>query len=207
MLDEISKAIQERKENDILPLIEEALDLDFTAKEILNDGMVAGMGVVGERFKKGKVFIPEVMLSAQTMNKGLERLEPLLAKEKVESKGKVLIGTVKDDRHDIGKNIVSIMLKGAGFDIIDLGTNVSTEEFIEKSFEEEPDFVLLSALLTTTMSNMKQTVQELQEEGVEATIMVGGAPVTQEFADSINAEFAENAAETVEKVNDIVGQK
>lgn len=199
MLEEISDAIQNSLEDEILDLVEEALDEGFTPEKILNKGMIEGMAVVGEKFKNGEVFIPEVMLSANTMQKGLERLEPLLAESGIKKKGKVLIGTVKDDMHDIGKNIVTIMFKGAGFEVVDLGTNVSAEEFIDKAYDFEPDIIGLSALLTTTMKNMKMIVNELMNEGLEAHIIIGGAPVTRDFADSMGVDYAKNAGEAIEK--------
>ncbi|MCF7885329.1 MAG: corrinoid protein [Candidatus Marinimicrobia bacterium] len=207
MLDEISEAIQNMKEDEILDLVERALEEGLSPEKILNNGMIGGMSIIGKKFKEGEIFIPEVMLSARTMQKGLERLEPLLAQSGVKKKGKVLIGTVKDDMHDIGKNIVSIMFKGAGFEVIDLGTNVSADEFIDKAYEIEPDIIGLSALLTTTMKNMKMIVKQLLDEDLDAYIMIGGAPVTQDFAASINANYAKNAAEAVEKAQAFIKSK
>ena len=201
MLDKISDVVLNAREEEILDLVEEALIKDNSPEKILNEGMIAGMNIVGDKFQKGEMFIPEVMLSANTMQKGLERLEPLLAETGVKKKGKILIGTVKDDMHDIGKNIVSIMFKGAGFEVIDLGTNVSADEFIEKYYEEEPDIIGLSALLTTTMNNMKEIVNELKAEAVDSYLIVGGAPVTAEFAESIGVHYSDNAAGAVQQVN------
>ena len=207
MLEQISQAIQESRQEEILDLVEDALEKNIAPQTILNQGMIAGMRIVGRKFKNGEFFIPEVMLSAKTMQKGLARLEPLLAATGIKKKGKLLIGTVKDDMHDIGKNIVSIMFKGSGFEVIDLGTDVSAEQFINKAYEVNPDIIGLSALLTTTMENIKIIVRALIDEDFGALIMVGGAPVNQEFAKSIGAKYSKNAAEAVEAAENFIENK
>ena len=167
-------------------------------KTVLDEGLVAGMAVIGKRFKDGEVFIPEVLIAARAMKSAMTILEPELAKAGVEPVGRCILGTVKGDLHDIGKNLVAMMLKGAGFDVIDLGVDVPPETFVEKAKEGTVHMVGMSALLTTTMPAMEKTVASLKEAGVEAKIFVGGAPVTQSYADKIGADgYAPNAAEAV----------
>ncbi len=199
MFDKISQALQAGASDKVVELVGQALEGGKSAEDILNKGLIKGMSVIGKQFKEGEIFIPEVLIAARAMNNGIERLEPELLKNGVKSKGKLLIGTVKDDLHDIGKNLVSIMFKGSGFEVVDLGTNVNAEKFVEAAQEHKPEVIGLSALLTTTMVNMESIVQSLKEAGIEAYIMIGGAPVTAEFARSIQAEYAENAVEGVDK--------
>jgi 5-methyltetrahydrofolate--homocysteine methyltransferase len=175
-----------------------ALGEGVAPKSVLDDGLVAGMAVIGKRFKDGEVFIPEVLIAARAMKSAMAILEPELAKAGVEPVGRCIIGTVKGDLHDIGKNLVAMMLKGAGFEVIDLGVDVPPETFVEKAKETKVHMVGMSALLTTTMPSMEKTVASLKEAGVEAKIFIGGAPVTQSYADKIGADgFAPNAAEAV----------
>jgi 5-methyltetrahydrofolate--homocysteine methyltransferase len=178
-----------------------ALSQNISAEEILNNGLVAGMSVVSEKFKKNEIFIPEVLISARAMDSGLEILKPLLAESKVESKGKVIIGTVKGDLHDIGKNIVAMLLQGAGFDVVDLGADVSKEKFVEFAKKEKADIIGMSALLTTTMLYMKETIEALQEAGLRQNIkvIIGGAPVTDSYASQIQADgYAPDAASAID---------
>lgn len=185
----------------VLNLVEQAITAGIPVDEILNDGLIAGMTVVGHKFREGEIFIPEVLIAARAMSKGIERLEPLLLKSGVKARGKLLIGTVQDDLHDIGKNLVAIMFKGAGFEVFDLGVNVPAEKFVEEARRHQPDVIGLSALLTTTMLNMGATIKALRDAGCKAIIIVGGAPVSEEFAQSINADlYARNAVEGVDKV-------
>lgn len=185
----ISEALQ-RGDNDEVPrLTAEALDNDLDPQVILDDGLIAGMDVIGERFRVHEIFLPEVLLAARAMYAGLDRIEPLLAASGVPSRGKVVIGTVQGDLHDIGKNLVGIMLKGAGFEVIDLGNDVSPEAFVRTAREEEARVIGMSALLTTTMTVMGQTIERLEQGGLRDEIhtIVGGAPVSEDFANQIGA--------------------
>ena len=201
VLVEISENLQVGKAEEVVELIGKALSEGESCSDILNTGLMKGMSVVGDKFKNGKIFIPEVLIAARAMTKGIERLGPLLLDSDIKPVGKMLIGTVHGDLHDIGKNLVSIMFRGAGFEVIDLGVNVSTDDFVEKAKRHNPDVIGLSALLTTTMVNMESVIQTLRENGIKSIIIIGGAPVTENFADSINADlFARNAVEGVDKV-------
>lgn len=201
VLEEISKKLQEGRAEEVVKLIDQALEEGYKVEDILNKGLIQGMNVIGDKFKKGEIFIPEVLISARAMNKGIERIEPLLLNSGVKMKGRFLVGTVKDDLHDIGKNLASIMFRGSGFDVKDLGVNVSAENFVNAAKEYKPDVIGLSALLTTTMINMQGIIKALRENGCEAIIVVGGAPVTERFAESINADiYAPTAVEGVERV-------
>ena len=189
-LNEISKAVENGKTKLVAGLAQEALDEGIKASEIL-DAMVGAMGVVGDNFSKGEIFVPEMLMAAKAMNKGVEVIQPILAGEGAESLGKCIIGTVEGDLHDIGKNLVTLMIGSAGFDMIDLGVDVKTEAF-EKAVKENPDvkLVALSALLTTTMPSMQSTAEALNKMKDEYSfkLLVGGAPITKEFADSIGAD-------------------
>jgi len=201
ILTKISDELLNGDAEKIVSQIEEALDEGLSVNEILNEGLIKGMSVIGTLFKNGEVFIPEVLIAARAMSKGIERLEPLMLKSGIPPKGKVMIGTVQDDLHDIGKNLVAIMFKGAGFEVIDLGVNVSAEKFVQEAQKYQPDVIGLSALLTTTMMNMEKIVRSLKENNIPSIIIVGGAPVSEEYANSIHADFfAKNAVEGVEKV-------
>ena len=186
-------------------LTTEALDEGMSPKSVLDDGLIAGMDVIGGRFKKGEVFIPEVLIAARAMKSSMAILEPALAKAGVEPVGRFVVGTVKGDLHDIGKNLVAMMMKGAGFEVIDLGVDVAPETFVEQVKAHNADMVGMSALLTTTMPAMEAAVKALSDSGVAVKVLVGGAPVTQEHADKIGADgFAGNAAETVELAKSLV---
>ena len=196
ILSVISTAIIDGKKDDIVQLTQQALDEGLEAPKILDDGLMKGMEVVGVRFKAGDMFVPEVMRCARTMLNAMEILDPLLAETGAKMFGKLLLGTVKGDMHDIGKNLVGMMCRGAGFQVKDLGINVEPETFVEAVKDFQPDIVGMSALLTTTMLAMGDTIKALEEAGVRDTIkiMVGGAPVTQGFADKIGANgYAANA--------------
>ncbi len=208
ILEQISTAVIEGELDEITDLTEDALDEDLSAEEILNQGLMAGMDYVGVEFKAGNMFVPEVLRSAQTMQNAMGILKPLLVESGVPMVGKILLGTVKGDLHDIGKNLVGMMCEGAGFEIKDLGRDISPEEFIEAIKEFEPDVLGMSALLTTTMRVMGHTINALQEAGVRdrVKIMIGGAPVTQVFADQIGADgYASNAASAAELAKQFVG--
>ncbi len=201
ILEEIAYEVQRGHSASVEVLTKKALLQDISAEEILNNGLVEGMNVVSEKFKNNEIFIPEVLISAKSMNSGLEIIKPLLAEAKVKSKGKVVIGTVKGDLHDIGKNIVAMMLKGAGFDVVDLGADVSKEKFLEFVKNERADILGMSALLTTTMKYMKETIETLKNAGLrqDVKVIIGGAPVTESYAAQIDADgYASNAASAVD---------
>jgi 5-methyltetrahydrofolate--homocysteine methyltransferase len=196
-MDEISTAVIEGDVDEIADLTEDALDDGLSAEEILNKGLMPGMDHVGVEFRAGNMFVPEVLRSARTMQGAMDILKPLLAESGVPLAGKVMLGTVKGDLHDIGKNLVGMMCEGAGFEVEDLGRDVAPEAFVEAVKTFEPDILGMSALLTTTMRAMESTIKVLEEAGVRDSvkIMVGGAPVTQAFADQIGADgYASNAA-------------
>jgi len=181
--------------------VELALREGFSAEEILNKGFMVGMNRVGEKFRNGKIFIPEVLISARSMQAGIDLLEPHFSIESVKTRKKLLIGTVEGDLHDLGKNIVSIVFKGAGFEVVDLGINVSWQKFLEEAEKHKPDVIGLSSLLTTTMVSMKNIVKKLKDEGLESLVIVGGAPVSEEFAVEIGADlFGSSAMDGLEKV-------
>jgi 5-methyltetrahydrofolate--homocysteine methyltransferase len=197
ILSAISTTVIEGNLNDIVELTEDALDDGLEAQEILNNGLMPGMDHVGVEFRAGNMFVPEVLRSARTMQFSMDILKPLLAESGVKMVGKVLLGTVKGDLHDIGKNLVGMMCEGAGFEVKDLGKDIAPEGFVEAVKEFEPDVVGMSALLTTTMRAMDHTIKALEEAGVrdKVKIMIGGAPVTESFADQIGADgYASNAA-------------
>ncbi|MDF1568791.1 MAG: corrinoid protein [Spirochaetaceae bacterium] len=191
ILNQISEALQKGQAPTVKELCQKALDEGLNAKEVLEGGLMDGMGIVGEKFKKNEVFVPEVLIAARAMNAGIEILKPLMVDAGVKAAGKIVIGTVKGDLHDIGKNLVKIMMEGKGFEVIDLGTDVSAEKFLETYKTENADIICCSALLTTTMIYMKDIVSAFEEDGIRdnATIMVGGAPVTQNFCDTIGADI------------------
>jgi len=186
-------------------LVQAAVNERVEPKRILDEGLISGMAVVGARFKNCEMYIPEVLVSARAMHAGMEILEPVLAKSGIESKGIFLIGTVKGDLHDIGKNLVAMMMKGAGWKVTDLGVDVDAEKFVNAAIEENADVIGLSALLTTTMENMKTVIELARNKGCKAKIIVGGAPLTQAYADGIGADgYAPNAASAVETVNSLL---
>ncbi len=189
-------------------LVKEAIDEGVSASEILDKGLVAGMNVVGDKFKKNEFYVPEVLIAARAMKAGMALLRPLLAETGVKPVAKFLIGTVKGDLHDIGKNLVAMMMEGAGFQVIDLGIDVPPEKFVESIQNESPDLVGMSALLTTTMVSMKDTIDALEKAGVrdKVKVIIGGAPVTQDYADEIGADgYAPDAASAVDKAKELLG--
>ncbi len=180
-------------------ITKEAIAEQMPAEQILNEGLIGGMEIVGVRFKNCEVYIPEVLISARAMKSAMEVLEPELVKAGVEPIGKFVVGTVKGDLHDIGKNLVAMMMKGAGFEVIDLGVDVGAEKFIEKVKESGAHLVGMSALLTTTMPSMEKTLKAIKVAGLETKVMIGGAPVTQNYADKIGADgYAADAASAVD---------
>ncbi len=188
-------------------LTQEGLDEGLSPQLLLNDGLMAGMAVIGERFKANEIYVPEVLIAARAMKAGLAILRPRLVETGAKPVGKVVIGTVRGDLHDIGKNIVGMMLEGAGFQVTDLGNDVAPERFIQAAKEQEAQIIGMSALLTTTMLNMKGTIEALKAAGLRerVKVMVGGAPVTQRFAEEIGADgYAENASLAVEKAKELL---
>jgi 5-methyltetrahydrofolate--homocysteine methyltransferase len=180
----------------------------MSAEEVLKGGLLTGMDQVGVDFRAGELFVPEVLIAARAMHAGMDLLRPLLAEGEVPSSGKVVLGTVKGDLHDIGKNLVGMMLEGGGFEIVDLGTDVPPEKFAEAVRTEQPALVGMSALLTTTMPSMKDTIEALEDTGVreQVRVMIGGAPVTRAFSDEIGADgYAPDAASAVELARSLVG--
>ena len=186
----IINALVECDEPKVLELVQNAVDEGVAAKEILNQGLISGMDIVGEKMENEDMFIPEVLMAAKAMSAAVGILKPLLADGDITALGKIVIGTVKGDLHDIGKNLVAMMLESAGFEIYNLGVDISPDKFVSEVNEKKANMVCLSALLTTTMPMMKQTIDALAENGLKdrVKIMVGGAPVTQNFADEIGAD-------------------
>ena len=200
-LQQISVKLQAGKARDVKALVQQAIDEGIPAHEILEKGLVAGMNVIGEKFKNNEVFVPEVLVAARAMNMGASLLKPLLAAEGVKATGKVCIGTVKGDLHDIGKNLVKMMLEGKGLEVIDLGTDVAPETFINTARDEHCQLICCSALLTTTMGAMADVVEAAKDAGIrdQVKIMVGGAPVTEAFCKQIGADaYTPDAATAAE---------
>ena len=200
-LQQISLKLQAGKARDVKALVQQAIDEGIPAHEILEKGLVAGMNVIGEKFKNNEVFVPEVLVAARAMNMGASLLKPLLAAEGVKATGKVCIGTVKGDLHDIGKNLVKMMLEGKGLEVIDLGTDVAPKTFINTARDEHCQLICCSALLTTTMGAMADVVEAAKDAGIrdQVKIMVGGAPVTEAFCKQIGADaYTPDAATAAE---------
>ncbi|MFQ5637729.1 MAG: corrinoid protein [bacterium] len=206
-LKQISEFLQQGDHKRVFELTKRAIGQNLPPKDILDNGLIAGMNVIGEQFRKHEIFLPEVLMAARAMYAGMDQLKPLLIKEGVPNAGKVVIGTVQGDLHDIGKNLVSILLKGAGFEIIDLGKDVPPERFIEAAQKEEAQVIGLSALLTTTTPMMNKVIDLVKDSGLNHSvkILIGGAPVTEEFAQEIGADaYAYDAAKAVECVKAFV---
>jgi 5-methyltetrahydrofolate--homocysteine methyltransferase len=204
----ISTSVLEGDSEKAAKLVQRALKKDETPKDILDNGLVVGMGEVGARFKRGDMFVPEVLMSAEAMQAGLEILRPHLLSSGVKLIGKIMMGTVKGDLHDIGKNLVSMLCEGAGFEIVDIGFNADPEKFIAGIKEHQPDVVGMSAMLTTTMRAMGHTIKAIEEAGLreEVKIMVGGAPVDKEFAERIGADgYGSNAPGGADLAKQLVG--
>ena len=201
----LADAVIKGDQNKALEITKAALAEGTAAKDVLDNGLIAGMDIVGARFKKNEVYIPEVLISARAMKMAMEVLEPELVKAGVEPVGKLLIGTVQGDLHDIGKNLVAMMLKGAGFEVIDLGVDVEPEKFVEQAKAAKAQVVGMSALLTTTMPGMEKTIKALKDAGIPIKVMIGGAPVTQDYADRIGADgYAPDAASAVDTAKSLV---
>jgi 5-methyltetrahydrofolate--homocysteine methyltransferase len=201
----ISEALQAGKADKTKELVQAAIDEGAAVGEILEKGLIAGMSIIGAKFKKNEVYVPEVLIAARAMNAGMGLLEPLLVKAGVKEKGVVVIGTVKGDLHDIGKNLVAMMLKGGGYKVVDVGIDVDPGKFVEAAKQEGAQLVGLSALLTTTMPQMENVIKAVKEAGISVKVMIGGAPVTQKYADEIGADgYAPDAASAVDLAHGLI---
>jgi 5-methyltetrahydrofolate--homocysteine methyltransferase len=201
----LADAVINGDQNKALEITKAAIKEGIAAKDILDNGLIAGMDIVGDRFKKNEFYIPEVLIAARAMKTAMAVLEPELIKAGVEPVGKLLIGTVQGDLHDIGKNLVAMMLKGAGFEVIDLGVDVGPEKFVEKVKAAKAQLIGMSALLTTTMPGMEKTIMALKKARIPVKVMIGGAPVTQDYADRIGADgYAPDAASAVDLAKSLV---
>ena len=205
-LEKIAESVISGKAEDVKNMVQQALDEKISPKKILDEGLIAGMNIVGKKFKNNDFYVPEVLIAARAMHRGMDVLKPILVKAGVKPIAKIAIGTVKGDLHDIGKNLVSMMLQGAGFEMNDLGVDVSADRFIE-AVKQGAQMVGLSALITTTMPSMKEVIDALEKEGIrnKVKVIVGGAPLTQEYADEIGADgYAPDAASAVDKVKELL---
>ncbi len=210
ILVEMSEALQKGRAKIVKELVQTALDEGISPKVILDEGLLSGMSIVGGKFKNNEVFVPEVLVAARAMNAGTALLEPALVAEGSKPLGKAVIGTVKGDLHDIGKNLVAMMFKGAGFEVVDIGIDVEAEVFVDKAEEIEADVIGMSALLTTTMPNMKEVIDILEERGLrdKYVVMVGGAPVNENFAKQIGADYyTADAATAAEVAKEVITSK
>lgn len=207
LLNDLTAAVAAGKRVDTVRLTQELLAAGTAPQDVVEQGLVPGMAIVGERFKKNEIFVPEMLVAARAMKEALKLLEPLLLKAGIKPKYTAIIGTVQGDLHDIGKNLISMMWRGANFAVVDLGTNVSPEKYLAAAQEHKAHIVGLSALLTTTMPAMKETVRIIKAAGLTGTkIMIGGAPITQEFADDIGADgYAADAGSAVDIAKQLVG--
>jgi len=207
-VEQIKDAVVNRKRKEIEGLVRAAIDEKVNLNAIINDGLIRAMDIVGKQFGSGEIFVPEMLVAAITMKMGLEIVKPLLQGEASQPKGTILMGTVQGDLHDIGKNLVIMMLEGAGFKVIDLGVDLSVEKVVEKVREIKPDVLGLSALLTTTMPEMQNVIAMIQEQGLRDSvkIMVGGAPVDSTFAQKIGADgYGQDAADAVQIAKKLIG--
>ena len=210
ILNSIKNALTKGDRNGVAKATKEALEKGLEVRAILEDGLIASMNAIGEKFKHNEIFIPEVLIAAKAMHAGIAVLEPHFISCGIKPAGKVVIGTVKGDLHDIGKNIVSMMLKGACFEVMDLGIDVPPGKFVEIVQNKGADIIAMSSLLTTSMGAMKDTIKLLKESGIrdKVKIIVGGAPITQSFADAIGADgYAKDAATAVDKAKEFVGNR
>lgn len=189
-LEELKNCVINADSEKVEEVTQNHIDAGSDPIEIINDGLIAGMSIVGQRFKEGDMFVPEVLMAAKTMQAGVDMVKPLIAEADVPSSGKVVLGTVRGDLHDIGKNLVKMMLESVGYYVVDLGIDVPPEDFVQAVKDEQPEIVGMSALLTTTMMEMKETIDALKEADVRdgVKIIIGGAPVTEEFAEEIGAD-------------------
>jgi len=195
------------KADEVRKNVEEALSLGLSAQTILDEGLVTAMDIVGKRFKANEIYVPEVLVAARAMHVGMDVLKPLFVKQGVKKIGKIVIGTASGDLHDIGKNLVAVMMEGAGFEVIDLGVDISPEKFVDAVRKEKPTFLGMSALLTTTMLSMPKVIDALKEAGLRdnVKVIVGGAPVSHEFAKEIGADgYADDARSAVEIARELM---
>ena len=207
ILQQISEQIDLGDHEKVHEFTTTAIDQKIPVKQILDEGLLKGMNIVGQKFKEHEIFLPEVLMAAKAMNAGMELIKPLLLADKIPMKAKVVMGTVKGDLHDIGKNLVGVMLQGAGYEIIDLGTDVAPEKFIETANTEGAQFIGMSALLTTTMPAMKEVTELIRKENLEGKIktLIGGAAVSQSYADEIGAtRYCFDGSNAVEYLNSII---
>ncbi|AFV10823.1 trimethylamine corrinoid protein 1 [Thermacetogenium phaeum DSM 12270] len=207
-MNDVAQGVIEGNVDKVKDLTASLLESGIDPLEIINQGLIVGMNTVGERFKAGDMFVPEVLMCAKAMSSGMELVKSRLAGRKVQSAGKLLIGTVKSDLHDIGKNLVAMMVESAGFEVINLGVDVDPEKFVNAIKEYQPDIVGMSALLTTTLPYMKETIEAIEEAGLrdQVKIIIGGAPVTQNYADQIGADgYAPEAASATELCKKLMG--
>lgn len=207
-LQDLSKAVIEGKKNRAVKISQALIDDGVAPLDVINNGLIAGMTEVGVRFKAGQMFVPEVLMAAEAMSAGSDLVKPMLNAEDLPSIGTVLLGTVKGDLHDIGKNLVGMMLESVGFTVINAGIDVAPETFVAQIKESHPGVLAMSALLTTTMLHMKDTIELLKEEGIreEVKVIIGGAPVSQDFADEISADgFAPDAASAADLCKKLLG--
>ena len=203
-MNELSESLQRGKAKDVRALTQQAVDEGIAVQEILNEGLLAGMGVIGVKFKNNEVYVPEVLVAARAMNAGMEVLKPLLIDNNVESRGVVVIGTVKGDLHDIGKNLVGMMMRGKGLTVIDLGTDVSPASFVESAITHKANIIACAALLTTTMKEMGSVVKAVKDANLDMKVLIGGAPVTESFKDMIQADaYAADATSAAEIALDL----
>lgn len=207
ILVELSEALQKGRAKQVKTLVPQALEEGIPAQQILEEGLLSGMGIIGEKFKNNEVFVPEVLVAARAMNVGAELLKPYLTEAGVQSKGKVCLGTVKGDLHDIGKNLVRMMMEGKGLEVIDLGVDVDADNFVQTAIDNDCQIIACSALLTTTMSAMEDVVNKAKEAGIrdKVKIMVGGAPITDAFCKTIGADaYTPDAASAAEKAVELL---
>ncbi|MEJ2364617.1 MAG: corrinoid protein [Deltaproteobacteria bacterium] len=207
ILERLGEAVLKGEIGEIEPLTREALDNNFEPLQIINQGLLSGMDIVGQRFKAEEMYIPEVLLSAETMKKSVELLKPMLVQGSLGQAGRVVIGTVKGDYHDVGKNIVIMLMEAAGYEVIDLGMDVSEATFIDTTKDKQPNVLGMSAMLTTTMMEMKKVIDLLNEQNLrhKVKVIVGGAPLNQSFAEQIGADgYGENAAAAVDLLKQLV---
>lgn len=209
-LNELSLFVQKGRAKNVKQFVTDALQANVSPVAILNEGLIDGMGIIGAKFKNNEVYVPEVLIAARAMNAGMQILEPILAETGVKPIGTAVIGTIKGDLHDIGKNLVRMMMKGSGINVIDLGVDVAPDTFISRAEEENADIICMSALLTTTMSGMKDVITELEARGLrdKYTVMIGGAPVTDLFCKEIGADrYTPDAATAAEVAKQILIEK
>ena len=210
IFENLTESIMEGDESKVKKIVEEAVKNNVPVKDILNEGLIGAMNIVGAKFRNCELFVPEVLMAARAMKAGIEILKPLFDKFGVQPLGKIVIGTVKGDLHDIGKNLVAMMVEGSGFEVLDLGVDVPPETFVDAVKRNRADLCMMSALLTTTMPAMKDTVEAFKEAGLGGKVktMVGGAPVTQNFANTIGADgYGSNAAAAVEVAKALIGKR